>query len=92
MQFTIDDAIIHALKAPEPKVESVLRQSLAVSLYAQKMLPLGPARQLSGLTRWEFDELLARENATRNYTMADLQEDSALAKEDSPPTPPASTT
>jgi predicted HTH domain antitoxin len=90
MQLTIDDAIIHALKAPEPKVESVLRQALAVSLYAQRMLPLGPARQLAGLTRWEFDELLARENVARNYTLADLREDAALAKEDLLPAPPHS--
>ena len=81
MQLTIGDDIIQALKAPGPKVEEVLRQSLAVSLYAQRMLPLGLARRLSDLSRREFEDLLARATIERNYSPADLEDDAAFAGE-----------
>lgn len=88
MQFNIADDIIHALGAPEAKAQEILRQSLAVSLYAKKLLPLGPARRLAGVSRWEFDDLLAQERVVRNYTLDDLRDDAALCQESSPPTPP----
>ena len=72
MQFTIDDDIIQAIKAPEPKVEEILRQSLAVSLYAQRMLSLGKAAQLARMNLWDFEAHLVREKIVRDYTQEEL--------------------
>ncbi len=85
MLLSIEDDIIQALKAPEPKAEEVLRQTLAVSLYAKNLLPLGPARKLAGVSRWEFEDLLVRERVVRNYSLDDLREDSVLAHSTPPP-------
>jgi len=54
-----------------------LRQELAIRLYQKDLLNFGKARQLAQLSKWEFHELLGRENIIRHYGMADLETDLA---------------
>ena len=51
-----------------------LRRELALTLYAQQRLSLGKARELAGLTLWEFRQWLALRRIAAHYDSADLQE------------------
>jgi predicted HTH domain antitoxin len=57
------------LTAPELKIE------LAVSLYAQGRLAIGKARELAGMSLWEFRQVLASRRVSVHYDLADLQDD-----------------
>jgi predicted HTH domain antitoxin len=46
-----------------------------VTLYAHQLLPLGKARQLTGLSRRDFEALLGARQVPRHYSEEDLEED-----------------
>ena len=52
-----------------------LRRELALALYAQRRLSLGKARELAGLSLWEFRQWLATRHIEAHYDPADLQDD-----------------
>ena len=54
-----------------------LRRELALALYAQRRLSLGKARELAGLTLWEFRQWLGLRRIEAHYDAADLQDDIA---------------
>ena len=58
-----------------------LRRELALALYAQQRLSLGKARELAGLTLWEFRQWLAMRRIEAHYDEADLQDDIATLRE-----------
>jgi predicted HTH domain antitoxin len=51
------------------------RRELALALYAQRRLSLGKARELAGLSLWEFRQWLATRHIEAHYDPADLQDD-----------------
>jgi predicted HTH domain antitoxin len=75
----IPSDIAMALKVPDREVPTVLRQELAIQLYAQHLLSFGKARQLAQLSKWEFAELLGRRGIERHYDEKSLQEDMEFA-------------
>ena len=63
------------LTAPELKLE------LAIWLYAQGRLSAGKARELAGLSLWEFRQVVSTRHITTHYDIDDLQDDlSAVSK------------
>jgi predicted HTH domain antitoxin len=52
-----------------------LKVELAVSLYGQNRLSLGKARELAGLSLWEFRQLLATRHMPPHYEASDLNDD-----------------
>lgn len=52
-----------------------LRRELALTLYAQDRLSLGQARELAGLTLWEFRQWLGLRRIPAHYDTTDLQDD-----------------
>ena len=58
-----------------------LRQELAVRLYEKKILGFGKARQLAGMTKWEFGELLGQEEISRHYDEEEFNKDLATIEE-----------
>ncbi len=52
-----------------------LRRELALTLYAQRRLSLGKARELAGLSLWEFRQWLATRRIEAHYDADDLQDD-----------------
>ena len=52
-----------------------LKRELAIRLYAKGLLSFGKARQLAGLTRWEFHDVLGEEEIPRRYDVEELDED-----------------
>jgi predicted HTH domain antitoxin len=69
--------VVAALRFPPDEVETELRKELALALYRRQAIALGPARELAGLTRWEFEELLASRKIQRQFGEAELREDIA---------------
>lgn len=67
-----DDILDSArLTVPELKIE------LAITLYAQGRLSIGKARELAGLSLWQFRQLLASRQIPPHYEREDLMDDIA---------------
>lgn len=75
LNLTIPDDIYLAMKIPDKEKKSVLLKELALSLYKQEILSFGKARELAGLSKWEFHNLLGERKIERHYSMDDLKED-----------------
>ena len=71
----IPDDVLGAVKLPPQEIEPEFRKELALALYQRGALSLGKARSLAQMTRWEFEDLLKRRQATRHYTALDGEED-----------------
>jgi predicted HTH domain antitoxin len=59
---------------------SELKVEMAVHLYARRRLSIGKARELAGMTLWEFRQLLASRRISPHYNEADLDEDVATLR------------
>jgi predicted HTH domain antitoxin len=57
-----------------------LRTELAVHLYQRQKLSLGKARELAGLTVWQFLQLLGSRSIPVNYNDEQFEEDVATLK------------
>lgn len=75
LTLQVPNEVLEAMKLPPAEVEAELLRDLAVSLYQRGILPLGKARLLAQMTRWDFIELLARRGVARHYTEDDLTAD-----------------
>ncbi|MCK4488452.1 MAG: UPF0175 family protein [Desulfobacterales bacterium] len=58
-----------------------LKVEIAVSLYAQGRLSVGKARELAGMSLWEFRQLLAFRRISPHYDLADFEEDLTTLRE-----------
>ena len=54
-----------------------LKIELALSLYAHGRLAIGKARELAGISLWEFRQVLAARRITAHYDVSDLKDDIA---------------
>lgn len=69
--------ILDAARIPPAELEAVLKRELAVHLYARELLPRAAARQLSGMDRVAFDDLLGKRGVASRLTVEDLDQDLA---------------
>jgi predicted HTH domain antitoxin len=60
---------------------SELKAEIAICLYAQGRLSIGKARELAGMSLWEFRQLLASRRISPHYDVVDLNEDVATLRE-----------
>jgi len=79
-QVVIPDAVAASLRLPESEVEARLRTELALALYAQRILPLGKASELAGISRFVFSDLVAGRGLPRHYTDEELTQDLEYAR------------
>jgi len=61
--------------------EHELLRELALTLYAQNRLSLGMARELAGLSLWEFRQWLGLRRIEAHYDANDLQDDIETLRE-----------
>lgn len=72
-----------SIEIPDDILESArlsadqLKIELALSLYAQHRLSIGKARELAGLSLWEFRRVLGARRIEAHYDTTDLAEDIA---------------
>jgi predicted HTH domain antitoxin len=78
---------VHVLEVSQDVLDSArltpteLKVEMAVHLYAERRLSVGKARELAGLTLWEFRQLLASRRIPPHYDEADLDEDVVTLRE-----------
>ena len=60
---------------------SELQVELAIYLYSQGRLSVGKARELAGMSLWEFCQVLASRRISPHYDEGDLREDVATLHE-----------
>lgn len=82
----MSDAAIATLEIPQDVLDAAqmntqdVRRELALALYAQQRVSLGKARELAGLTLWEFRQWLATRRIEAHYDSDDLQDDLAALR------------
>jgi len=78
---------VSVLEVPQDILDSArlttseLKVEIAAYLYAQGRLSVGKARELAGMTLWEFRQLLASRRIPPHYDVADLDEDVVTLRE-----------
>ena len=60
---------------------SELKIEIALYLYTQERLSVGKARELAGMSLWEFRQLLASRRISPHYDERDLDADMATLRE-----------
>jgi len=48
---------------------------MTIRLYEKGLLSLGKSREMAGISRWEFHDLLEDEKIIRRYDVEELEED-----------------
>ncbi len=71
----IPESISLSIKIPESELRGRLKVELAIRLYQKRILGFGKARELAGLNKWQFQEILAKENIPLNYDIEELERD-----------------
>jgi predicted HTH domain antitoxin len=82
MSITLDipNNIHEALHVTPAEAEARLKLELAVALYAQNVLGLGKAAELAGMSRLDFNDVLAERSIPMHYGQKELDEDLAYAR------------
>jgi len=75
MVLEIPGDLVEALRVPPGEEMARLRRELAVRLYQKGLLSFGKARELAGMTKWEFHLLLGEEGIMRRYDLEELETD-----------------
>jgi predicted HTH domain antitoxin len=73
--LAIPNDLLEAIRLPTSEKLLRLRHELAIRLYQTELLTFGKARQLAKMSKWEFHELLGKENITRHYDVTELETD-----------------
>ena len=73
--INIPEDIYQAMKLPAGKKEERLMEELALALYEEEILSFGKARELAGMSKWEFHDLLNKRGIKRHYNKENLEED-----------------
>jgi len=76
----IPDELESLLAATPEAVQSRVRLDLAVNYYREGVISLGKAAEMSGVSRLEFERILAERGTVRNYSADDLNRDLQWAR------------
>lgn len=79
IHLEIPDTVAEAMRLPGGELQQRLLIELAVSLYSQGILSFGKARQLCGMSKFEFGILLGKRGVPRHYSQEDLRDDLTYA-------------
>ena len=80
LSLPIPDSVVQAVRLPENRLQAEMLLELAIALYAQDMLSFGKARELAGLGKYEFGQVLGQRGIVRHYGAAELEDDLAYAR------------
>ena len=79
--------MINTLEIPQDLLDSArltiedLKVEIAVSLYANRRLSIGKARELAEMSLWQFRQVLAARRIPAHYDETDLDDDVATLRE-----------
>ena len=74
----IPSDLAEAIRLPFEEKVGRLRRELALRLYEKGLLSFGKARELAGMSKWEFHFLLGEEGIPRHYDLEELDKDLEL--------------
>jgi predicted HTH domain antitoxin len=80
LQLHIPDSVTQSIRLPEERMAQELLKELAIALYAHGFLSLGKARELAGMGKYEFGQLLGERGIPRHYGREELEDDLAYAR------------
>ncbi len=80
LDLHIPDSIVEAIRLPRGRVKEELMLELALALYAQGLLSLGKARELVGMDKRAFGQLLGERGILRHYGPEELHDDLSYAR------------
>jgi len=66
-ELELPDDLVMSIKLPREEMPARLKRELALRLYEKGLLSFGKARELAGMTKWEFSKLLGEEDILRHY-------------------------
>jgi len=81
LNLEIPEELVRSLKLPRDEVPSRLKRELALRLYQKGLLSFGKARELAGLTKWEFSRLLGKDGIPRHYDLEEFEKDLRTLRE-----------
>ncbi|MBI5444676.1 MAG: UPF0175 family protein [Deltaproteobacteria bacterium] len=81
VEITLPDQVLAAAGYPASEAASLLKRELGASFFQRGVLSFGQARQLAGVSVWEFMELLRERKIPLHYDKAEYEEDSRTAQE-----------
>ncbi len=77
IKIDLPSDILLTLNETEHELKQNIKISLAMRLYSQGKLTIGKAAQISGMSRYEFENILAENNIPiSNLTIEDVINDS----------------
>lgn len=79
LQLEIPDSVIQAIRLPEERIHQELLIELSISIYRQGILSLGKARELAGMGKYDFSQLLGKRGIPRHYSLEELEDDLTYA-------------
>jgi predicted HTH domain antitoxin len=77
----IPDGLGQTLADSPDALRQRIALDLAVYYYAERLVSIGKAAELSGLSRGEFETVLGERQIERNYSAEDLEADLKWAKQ-----------
>lgn len=80
LQLHIPDSIAQAIRLPEARLQQELLIELAVALYAQGLLSFGKSRELAGMGKSAFGQVLGKRGVVRHYGPEELEDDLTYAR------------
>ena len=80
LQLEIPDSVTQAIRLPEKRIKEELLAELALALYARETLSFGKARELAGMSKYAFGQLLGRRGVLRHYGREELEDDITYAR------------
>ena len=81
MVIIVPRDIVDTLKIPPEEALGRLKIELALRLYEKRIVTLGQARKIAGLSLWEFLDLVEKESMPRHYGDEEAQEDLEMVKQ-----------
>lgn len=75
LTLEIPPDLVDAIRLPFEEKLTRLRRELALRLYEKDLLSFGKARELAGMSKWDFHVLLGDEGIPRRYDLEELERD-----------------
>lgn len=75
-EITLPEKVLSFLGLPRKDLEKGLKRELAVHFFQSEVLSFGQARELSGMSVWDFIDLLRDRKTSLHYGLLEYEEDS----------------
>ncbi len=80
-EISLPAIIVRTLGLTRDQLGSTLQKELAIHFFEKGEISFGQARKLSGLSVWDFIEILRDNKIPLHYDIGELEEDSETIKE-----------